>query len=453
MGRRKTHAPLNVLINNRLVGRLTKEVSGATLFQYDQSWLDWEPSFAISLSLPMRENAHTGESVMAVFDNLLPDNPSVRKRVAERVGAHGTDYYSLLENIGRDCVGAMQFLPDGEPFETSFQIAGQPIDDDEIERILANLTQAPLGISVDQEFRISVAGAQEKTALLFHEGKWMRPIGATPTTHILKPQLGQIPTAFGMIDMKASVDNEHYCLELMRGFDLDVAETKIVTFGKRRVLAVKRFDRLQRNGSQLLRLPQEDFCQAMGIPSTRKYQSSNGPTIAGSLKLLQGADVPLQDQANFFKAQIVNWLIGATDGHGKNYSIFLRPGGRYALTPFYDVLSAQPAVDQKQVPRNKFKLAMSVGNSRKYNIAGITGKHFVETGHEAGLGVAIMKQVVTEILENTGKVSDVTLTRMPSDFAEEIHASIAPAMATRLRLLAATFEKALNPAKVNGIIF
>src|SRR3546814_546454 len=214
----------------------------------------------------MRETAYTGAPVIAVFDNLLPDNPNVRKRVAERVGAQGTDYYSLLESIGRDCVGAMQFLPDGEPFDTESQVTGKPVDDEEVERILANLAQAPLGIEPDQEFRISVAGAQEKTALLFHEGKWMRPIGTTSTTHILKPQLGQIPTAFGMIDMEASVDNEHYCLELMRAFGLDVANTEIVTFGKRRVLAVERFDRLWRGGSQLLRLPQEDFCQAMGVP-------------------------------------------------------------------------------------------------------------------------------------------------------------------------------------------
>lgn len=443
MGRRKTHAPLNVLINNRLVGRLVKEASGAILFQYDQTWLDWEPSFAISLSLPMRETAYTGAPVTAVFDNLLPDNPNVRKRVAERVGAQGTDYYSLLEGIGRDCVGAMQFLPDGEPFDTEPHVTGEPVGDDEIERILANLAQAPLGIDPDQEFRISVAGAQEKTALLFHEGKWMRPIGTTPTTHILKPQLGQIPTAFGMIDMKASVDNEHYCLELMRAFGLDVANTEIVTFGKRRVLAVERFDRLWRGGSQLLRLPQEDFCQAMGVPSAQKYQNNGGPGIVNGLKLLQSADEPLKDQAAFFKAQIINWLIGATDGHGKNFSILLRPEGRYGLTPFYDVLSAQLALDQKQIPRNKFKLAMSVGNSRKYEIINVVGRHFIETGKEAGLGPTIMNQVVTELLEQAGKASAEALAKMPTDFAGEIHESITAAMAMRLRLLEATFGEAL----------
>lgn len=446
MSRRKTHRPLNVLINNRFVGCLQKEASGAIQFQYDQSWLDWEPSFAISLSLPMRETAHTGAPVTAVFDNLLPDNPDVRKRVAERVGAQGADYYSLLESIGRDCVGAMQFLPDGEPFDAKARVTGEPVAENEIERILANLVQAPLGIDPDQEFRISVAGAQEKTALLFHENQWMRPIGTTPTTHILKPQLGQIPTAFGMIDMEASVDNEHYCLELMRALGLDVAKTAIVTFGKRRVLVVERFDRLQRNRGQLLRLPQEDFCQAMGIPSARKYQNMGGPSIVDGLKLLQSADEPLKDQAAFFKAQIVNWLIGAMDGHGKNFSIFLRPEGRYRLTPFYDVLSAQPALDRKQIPRNKFKLAMSVGRSRKYEILNIVGRHFIETGKEAGIGQTIMRQVVTELLERAGKASEETVAKMPADFAGEIHESIFAAMATRLPMLESTFGKTLASA-------
>jgi len=443
MGRRKTHAPLHVLINNRLVGHLIKEASGAVLFQYDQTWLDWEHSFAISLSLPMRETAYTGAPVVAVFDNLLPDNPNVRKRVAERVGAQGADYYSLLESIGRDCVGAMQFLPDGEPFDTKPYIAGEPVDDAEIERILANLPQAPLGIKPDQEFRISVAGAQEKTALLYHEGRWLRPIGTTPTTHILKPQLGQIPTAFGVIDMEASVDNEHYCLELMRALGLEVANTAIVTFGKRRVLVIERFDRRWRSESHLLRLPQEDFCQATGIPSAQKYQNQGGPSIVDGLKLLQSADEPQKDQAAFFKAQIINWLIGATDGHGKNFSIFLRPEGRYGLTPFYDVLSAQPALDQKQIPRNKFKLAMSVGKNRKYEIANIAGRHFIETGKEVGLGQTIMQQVVTELLEQASKALYTTVAKMPADFADEIHESISAAMTARLNILEVTFERAL----------
>lgn len=445
MARRKTHAPLSVLINNRLAGRLSKQANGAISFQYDESWLEWENSFAISLSLPMRETAYSGEPVVAVFDNLLPDSPNVRKRVAERMGAKGTDYYSLLEAIGRDCVGAMQFLPEEEvearDAKTAPQVAGEPLSEHEIEAILAGLGAAPLGVDKEQEFRISVAGAQEKTALLWHDGQWKRPIGISPTTHLLKPQLGEIPTAFGTIDMAASVDNEHYCLKLMEAFGLDVAKTEIATFGARRVLVVERFDRLWRNNTNLLRLPQEDCCQALGIPSEQKYQSNGGPRIVDIMKLLQGSDNPEKDQLDFFKSQILFWLIGATDGHGKNFSIFLKPEGRYSLTPFYDVLTAQPAFDKRQIPNNKYKLAMSLGKSRHYRILGVVGRHFVQTGKAAGLGPTLMRQAIEEILDLAKTAPEKALAGMPDDFAHEVHESIVQAMSARLRLLEPALEE------------
>ena len=242
MGRRRTHPPLNVLINGRLVGRLEKDAGGAVSFQYDRSWLDWPNAFPVSLSLPLQQSAWRGGPVTAVFDNLLPDSPAVRRQVAEKTGAKGADSYSLLEQIGRDCIGAMQFLPDGLDADVSGAVAGEDISDAEIESLLANLARAPLGVDPDEGFRISIAGAQEKTALLFHEGRWKRPVGTTPTTHILKPQLGRIPTASGEVDLSHSVDNEHYCLALMRAFGLETARTEIATFGGRRVLVVERFD-------------------------------------------------------------------------------------------------------------------------------------------------------------------------------------------------------------------
>ena len=436
MPRHRAYRPLDVLINNRPVGQLIKERSGATSFRYAQSWLDWQHAFAISLSLPLREPAYSGASVTAVFENLLPDNPNVRKRVAERTGAEGADYYSLLERIGRDCVGAMQFLPEGTQTDALSEVEGENVDEEEIEAMLANLARTPLGVDLDHEFRISVAGAQEKTALLFHEGRWMRPLGTTPTTHILKPQLGEIPTAFGIIDMQQSVDNEHYCLRLLSAFGLPVATTHIETFGKRRVLVVERFDRRWR-GTRILRLPQEDCCQALAIPPAQKYQNNGGPSAVDILKLLRGADEPLSDQATFFKSQLLFWLIGATDGHGKNFSIFLRPGGRFGLTPFYDVLSAQGAFDLKQIPNNKYKLAMSVGTSRKYRILEIAGRHFIETAREAGLGSTIIKAVLEDILQTGAKAASMTLTEMPADFDPAIHHSVAKAIDARLPRLEA----------------
>lgn len=441
MPRRRAHAPLDVFINNRLVGHLVKENDGAIRFGYDGRWLEWKNAFAVSLSLPLRPTQYAGAPVAAVFDNLLPDNPDIRRRIAEQTGAEGTDAYSLLEEIGRDCVGAMQFLHEGEKPGPLSDVQGERISAEEIERILANLARAPLGMDVEQEFRISVAGAQEKTALLLHQGRWLRPSGTTPTTHILKPQLGMIPTAFGLIDMDASVDNEHYCLTLLEEFGLKVAKTKIETFGKRRVLVVERFDRLWRGGAELLRLPQEDCCQALGIPPARKYQSEGGPSAVEILKLLQQTDEPFEDQSAFFKALIVFWLIGATDGHGKNFSIFLRPGGRCDLTPFYDVLSAQPAFDKRQIPHKSFRLAMSAGKSRKYKILEISGRHFVETGLEGGMGPAIIRATIHEVLGQAETASQQALARMPEDFTTQIHESVTAAIKQRLASLETGLEQ------------
>ncbi len=442
MARKKTHAPLDIYINNRLAGLLLKESGGAISFSYAGSWLDWENRFPVSLSLPLSDTTYRGAPVDAVFDNLLPDTQEIRKKLAERTGAAGTDAWSLLEEIGRDCVGAMQFLHEGEKPNALGAIEGERVSDKQIEQILANLGIIPLGINPEHAFRISVAGAQEKTALLFHEGEWFLPQGTTPTTHILKPEIGTIPTPAGQIDMNSSVDNEHYCLTLLEEFGLEVAETKIMTFGKRRVLVVERFDRQWRPDGSMLRLPQEDFCQALGVPSSRKYQSTvegrrNGPGIVDIMKLLEGSDTPNEDRAAFFKSQILFWLIGATDGHAKNFSIFLRPGGRFQLTPFYDVLTVQTAVDKSQIPRKSFRLAMSVGNSGKYKLNEIAGRHFVETGKKAGLGPTVMRQVIREVLELAVEAPRRALARMPKDFAAEIHQSVSKAIKGRLVLLEA----------------
>jgi len=441
MSRRKTHAPLNVLINTRLVGRLEKEPNGAIAFRYDPSWLDWSHAFAVSLSLPLRSAAYRGALVTAVFDNLLPDRADIRRRVAERTGAEGTDPYSLLAAIGRDCVGAMQFLPDGIAVGADAGIQGEPISDAEIEAMLADLKGAPLGLDQDQDFRISIAGAQEKTALLRHDGQWLRPIGTTPTTHILKPQLGAIPTSSGTVDLSASVDNEHYCLALLAAFGLPVARTEIATFGARRALVVERFDRTWVSDGRLLRVSQEDCCQALGVPSSRKYQNEGGPGAADILRLLAASDDPTTDQKAFLASQIIFWLIGATDGHAKNFSLFLHPGGGLRLTPFYDVLSVQGAVDQGQLNAKSFRLAMAAGTSRHYRVDEVVGRHFVQTAKAAGLGPAIIEQVLVEIQAKAATAADAARVAMPDDFAGDIHDSIRAAIVKRLPMLDTAFAE------------
>ncbi|AXO13344.1 type II toxin-antitoxin system HipA family toxin [Thalassospira indica] len=430
MPRKAKHAPLNVYLNNRLVGMLSKQPSGAIKFVYDENWLNWEHTFPISLSLPLREDAYRGEAVVAVFENLLPDSDLLRKRVAEKVGARGIDAYSLLKIIGRDCVGALQFMPDEAPPGTdSTTIDGEAVSEQEIEKILNNLTQAPLGLQPDDDFRISVAGAQQKTAFLHHEGRWLKPKGTTPTTHLFKTQIGHLPEG---IDLTNSVENEFYCLQLFKAFGLPVNNAQIKIFGNTKALVIERFDRRWTKDGRLIRLPQEDCCQSLSIPPTMKYQNQGGPGIVDILAFLKGSDNPISDQIRFLKAQILFWLIGATDGHAKNFSVFLGAGGGYSLTPFYDILTTQPCLDANQITRRQMKLAMSVGNSRHYRIDQIYARHFIQTSDLAGLPRHVIQEIIEQLIETAPKAISELENTLPDDFPDEIHTSIHRAMSRRL---------------------
>ncbi|MFC4726446.1 type II toxin-antitoxin system HipA family toxin [Glycocaulis abyssi] len=431
MARARKSARLSVALNGRHVGVLDRAANGAISFAYGKEWLaDERRAIPVSLSLPLREERYSGAEVSAFFDNLLPDNDQIRRKVAEKVGAEGTDAFSLLNKIGRDCVGALQFVPDGGDIAPPAAPEYTPLSDADIADIIRNLATSPLGIRPDgeREFRISIAGAQEKTALFWDNG-WGLPKGATPTTHILKPELGKLPNG---LDMTLSVENEHFCLTLCRELGLEVAQSQILTFDKVRVLAVERFDRLKASDGRLLRVPQEDFCQALSVPPTIKYNSDGGPGIRECLNLLNGSDYADEDRLAFLKAQIVFWLIGAPDGHAKNFSLFLTPGGRYRMTPLYDIMSTQPNYAAKQLQRKEFRLAMAVGDNRYYRFDKITPRHFLQNAKAAG----VAEEKVEEVFANLAKHSDAALERaikaMPENFPAEIVEPIGDAMRTRI---------------------
>lgn len=436
MARAPSRPPLKAYLNGRLVGRLRRESSGAIDFTYDPTWLAWDNAMPVSLSLPLREDRYIGEPVIAVFDNLLPDSDDIRRRLAERAQAQGSDAYSLLAAVGRDCVGALQFVPEGIDAEKAGEINAYPVTDQEIAERISDLTRNPLGIrGDDREFRISIAGAQEKTALLHWNDKWYVPHGTTATTHILKPQIGRLPDG---IDLSNSVENEHLCLTLVRALGLPAAKSAIKDFAGRRALVIERFDRTWTKDGRLLRIPQEDCCQALSVPPSRKYEADGGPGICNLIELLKGSDVPDEDQRTLFKAQVVFWLLGATDGHAKNFSLRLASGGRFRLTPIYDVVSAQPSVDAKQIRLNKMKMAMAIGRSRHYIVRTIAGRHFVETGELCGLPAKLVSDVIQEV-GDTGKGSiDTAIAALPAGFPAAIADSVSRGAKSRIGLLSRT---------------
>ena len=429
-------------MNDRAVGALTKSPSGDTAFSYGPEWLQWDSAMPVSLSLPLQQRPHSGATVISFFDNLLPDSNIMLKGIAERVGATGTDAYSLLSAIGRDCVGALQFIPEGAEAEIDAGGSYETLSRDDVRDILLDLKRAPLGIQSDGGFRLSLAGAQEKAAFLWKEGQWCRPIGTMPTTHIFKPQIGKTEMSTGTIDLGQSVENEFYCLELLRAFGLDVANVQMDQFGEKKVLIVERFDRLIRKNGSILRLPQEDMCQALAVPPTLKYQNAGGPKLVDILNLLSRSDRPIQDQRTVFMAQALFWLIGATDGHAKNFSLFLRPDNRMTLTPIYDVISAQPMFDARQIPHKDFRLAMSLGKKPRYKIQEIRRRHFHQTAIESDLEDARTDEknsFTTDIIKVIRRRFDTAfedvLTKLPDDFPMAIHDSIKGAATERLGTL------------------
>jgi serine/threonine-protein kinase HipA len=435
MARRTAHKPLNVFLNGRLVGLLRRESTGAIDFQYAREWLDWENTFPVSLSLPLREDRYIGALVTNVFDNLLPDSDQIRRRIAQRVSADGTDAYSMLSALGHDCVGALQFLPDGVAPGAVGDTAGRPVSDEEVSELIRNLTDAPLGVGEDEDFRISIAGAQEKTALLRRDGQWFKPTGTTATTHILKPQIGQLPNG---VDLSNSVENEYLCLKLMEGLGVPAAKVEIADFGGRRTLIVERFDRHWTRDTRLLRLPQEDCCQALSVPPTRKYQSDGGPGMQQVINLLKGSDTPDADITTFVRANIIFWLLGATDGHAKNFSVFITPGGRFRMTPAYDVLTAQPNLDAGQIRGKNFKLAMSVGKNRHYDVHGVMPRHFLQTADLAGVGLPTVRSIIEDLGEGARRKAATVIEALPQDFPVQLIDSVMTAISERSRLLAAT---------------
>ena len=436
MGRRSHTRSLGLWMNGVFVGTWSLAPRAPDTLQYDLGWTRSPEGRPLSLSLPFTPGnaAHRGEKVRAYFENLLPDSKEIRERVARRYRTGTTDAFDLLAEIGRDCVGALEILPaDTEPHGLS-PLQAEPLSEAEIAAILRGTTTPnPLGMHDDgDDLRISIAGAQEKTALLRLDGRWCLPRAASPTTHIFKLPLGLIG---GMkLDMTHSVENEWLCSLILKEFGLPVAACQPMQFEDITALVVERFDRAwwtsPASDERLVRLPQEDMCQAAGIPPDAKYEADGGPGMDAILGLLDGSMTREQDRRTFFRAQVLFWLLCATDGHAKNFSLFLRPGGRYQLTPLYDVLSAYPVLGEgpSRISPFKARMAMAVrAKNAHWKMREIHRRHWLEVGTrhgvvaEDGRGAQF---VVDELVERTPRVVAAVREELPRDFPEPLADSI-----------------------------
>jgi len=407
-------------MNGELVGHWLIAPQGRHEFRYAATWLESSASRPLSLSMPLQpsETAYRDERVETFFDNLLPDSSKIRRRIQSRFGTASTSAFDLLTEIGRDCVGAVQLLaPDDQP-QGIHSINGEPLTDDAIANLLRATVSVPaLGHRDDDDLRISIAGTQEKTALLWHEGCWHRPRGTTPTTHIFKLPLGQVGNM--QADLTTSVENEWLCSQIIQAYGLSTAHCDMAQFEDQKVLIVERFDRRHaQDGTWWVRRPQEDMCQATGTAPGHKYESDGGPGIRDIMSLLLGARTAQADRQTFFKAQVLFWMLAATDGHAKNFSAFIEAGGRFSLTPLYDILSAYPVMGHgtNQIAPEKARMAMAVsGKNRHYHWSRIQRRHWLDTANICGLGPEA-EQLIIELVERTPIVLEHIAALLPDDF-------------------------------------
>jgi serine/threonine-protein kinase HipA len=340
---------LEVWCFGHLAGRLVDDGEALAL-NYDQEWLTagYPP---LSQSLPL-SGEFAERNVKAFFGGLLPEG-ELRQMLALELGVSEENDFSILEHVGGDCAGAVSLYVPGKAPRTSDGRVDW-LTDAGLSTLVGELPERPMYAGPDDEYRLSLAGAQDKLPVVVGE-KNGRQVGipreGRPSTHILKTPIARLP---------ATVLNEAFCLRLGAQLGVISANAEPRKVNGSEVLLVERYDRAMRNG-KTIRLHQEDFCQALSIESSRKYESEGGPKLVDCVELLRGVSrTPASDLPRFLEAWALSYLVGNHDAHGKNYSLLYDESGP-ALAPAYDVLST---IAYRRFKRMDHKMAMKVGGQR-----------------------------------------------------------------------------------------
>jgi serine/threonine-protein kinase HipA len=321
-------AGLPVYFEQRLVGTIDVDKSGPG-FTYDSSWIGLRGAFPISTTMPATPDRIGPDIFLPWAANLLPGNEQLRT-LGQLLGMARSDVIGLLSAIGGDTAGALSIGQPGRTSSVQWRPVGTP---DELESILEDLPNKPFLVG-EEGVSMSLAGAQSKLAVAVDEGGHICiPMNGSPSTHILKPDSPRL---------RGSVQNEAFCLTLARRMKIPTPNIATGKAGKRTFLLVKRYDRTD-VGGRWRRLHQEDYCQALGIPPSAKYESNQtgirGPTLKDMFEVTR-RHLPAADIIRLLDMVVVNVLCCNTDAHAKNYSIMIRGNG-VSLAPIYDIMCGE----------------------------------------------------------------------------------------------------------------
>lgn len=303
------------------VGDLSRPRAGKLRFDYRKEAIDrWgNASIVLSTSMPVSTDVRpTGDIVSAFFKNVLPEGDAL---TSMRTLYQAFDDFSLLEAIGRDTAGALVIADD----PTISTREPRFLTTEEVAQLIYELPQRPLGAS--RVVRHSLAGVQQKLLLgRTPDGRWYESSDAHPSTHLLKP---------APLEHDEVADNEAFCMEVARSSGFETCATEVIQIGMARILVAERYDRI--GGA---RIHQEDGCQMLGLPPSKKYQdrTTTGRPVGPQLAAI-AAWLPDLDKVRLLEAQVLNALVGNADCHGKNISVLHLADGALRLAPLYDVMS------------------------------------------------------------------------------------------------------------------
>ncbi len=371
--------------NNMLVGQFVQQSKTNVSFSYSDEWLAYDSAFPISLSLPLVKGECSSFNALNFIHNLLPDLKEERLSLARSVGVQSIDAFTLLSKIGHDCTGGISFSESREPPKIGWKY--REISATELNELV---TQRKSFLPYFGDYRPCISGTQRKTTLTKLNGKWYVPQEKSLSSHIIKYPMDVIAQSNSVLDMSGSVENELICTQIARELGFKVPDIEIMTAESgAKALVVERFDRCFGDGAATRR-HQEDFCQIFGVPEHQKYQSENNLGVSKIVDVLSFSAKSKANNHDFFKFMVLQCLLGATDGHLKNFSVHIAPGGHYQLAPFYDLLSAYPAVGATGLNKRKLKLAMGLKASRgyKYHICKICLRHIEQTAGQFGISNA-----------------------------------------------------------------
>ena len=374
-----------------MVGGLTVDRHGDTRFRYDEQWLGQPSARPISQSLPLRPNAYMRRESLPFFEGLLPE-ATQRERVAAALGVSKDNPFKLLEELGGDVAGALSLWPEGVEPPTDIGPSPAPMTESQLARQIGRLPERPL-LAGEGKARLSLAGAQAKLPLVKANGKLRLTAPGEASTHILKPPIERF---------EGTTENEAFVMRLAAAISLSVAPVEIGSAEGKLFLLVERYDRAS-TGGKTRRIHQEDFCQALGILSSRKYASEGGPGFRECFALVRtSASRPAVELLKLLDAAIFNLLAGNADAHGKNYSL-LYNGDETRLAPLYDLLATiiYPGLDDR--------LAMKIGGKGK--LEEIQTRHLERFAVSIGMTPAYVKR-------RAKKLSDLVKNRAPILAAE-----------------------------------